>query len=87
MTLTEYLNQLTPAKRPTVQLSSNEAKLISEAKVGMDKLYLYEIPAIWEKWGVASEYISINNELELYTADNDGNKKHLSCFRLPKITK
>lgn len=83
MTLKEYLNQQDAQRMPEVILTENDIAIQAKYKVGVDMLTLVTINGLWEKFGVSRPYLKINNESALYTTDNDGNKKSLSCFRLP----
>ena len=80
MTLTEYLNQKDPARMPRVYLKQGEYIEREKIKVRIDTLTFYEIPVLWEKYGVDMTYVSVNSGKNLYTTDEHGNKRSLSCF-------
>jgi hypothetical protein len=82
MTLTEYLDQKVPARMPRVYLKPGEYIKRGNIKVGVDTLTFYEIPALWEKYGIDNTYVSVNFGKNLYTTDASGNKRSLSCFYL-----
>jgi hypothetical protein len=83
MTLHEYLNQTEPVKMPTVFLQENEIIRHGTYKKGNDTFNIIEVKQLWQIYGVGSPYIQINDSDCLYTTDSDGNKKSLSCFRVP----
>lgn len=84
MNLHEYLNQPEPLRMPTVFLQDNEIIKHPPYKVGVDIITPITIKGLWEIYKVGKPYIQINDSDCLYTTDSDGNKKSLSCFRMPK---
>jgi len=83
MTLTEYLDQKVPARMPRVFLLASECRKLETHFSGRDAITSWEIPALWEKWGISGIYVSVNDGKLLYTTDHDGNRRSLSCFLLP----
>lgn len=83
MTLTEYMNQVDPARMPKVILTEGEFIVHDSIKQGVEKLTFIEIPAIYKRYGCSGSYIQMNNDPELYAMSDQGNIRRLSCFRLP----
>jgi DUF438 domain-containing protein len=84
MTLTEYLNQADPVRMPNVFLTENEYIKHNTIQIGRDKLTSITIPAIWEHFKVNGAYVQKNDSTALYSQDEHGNTKSLSCFILPQ---
>lgn len=83
MTLTEYLNQVDPIRMPNVVLVKSEYRVIDSIKQGQNKITFIEIPALYKRFGIDGTYQQINDFPELYTITGDGNKRAVSCFRMP----
>jgi hypothetical protein len=78
MTLTEYLNQGDSPKRfPNVKLEFSEVLIY---KVG--KMYSITIPSIEAKFKTKHTYFAEAGSAILWTTDEDGNKRKISCFSL-----
>lgn len=83
MTLTEYINQNEPQRMPNVILQEGEFTCGQPFKAGNDILQMVTIPILWEKYKIGRPYIKVNDSKQLYTTDENGNKRRISCFRLP----
>ena len=75
MTLTEYKNQENPVRMPVVELESHEYKRGASITVKRTG----EITQIFIN-GYDYDYVQVNNEPRLYTTDDHGNPKKLTCF-------
>ncbi len=77
MNLTEYLNQIEVKRRHNVKLE------LSEVIIWRNGLHYYvSIPQIEQRFKINGIYRVEENGASLYTIDQDGNKKSLSCFCL-----
>jgi len=76
MTLTEYINQKEPIRKPKVILQDGEYKFGVTHTKGLDK-----VTQVFIK-GFPYEYSVTNKRGCLYTTDSDGNQKKLSVFWL-----
>ena len=86
MTLTEYKNQETPARMPSVILKDKEYTIINQLKV---KGFLGEIVnhSHIQIEGIDFTYLLIGDIGTLRTTDKDGNKKGYSCFQISRLKK
>lgn len=81
MTLTEYFNQETPRRMPSVYLRAEEytaTALVKYANEERARVYINH-PAV-----AGIEYSVSKNCITLYTTDRDGNPKAPSVFHLDK---
>lgn len=77
MTLTEYLNQTAPKRQFGVMLELSEVQIWR-----VHKGFNVHIPALKERFGVQPTYFVQPDSSCLFTTDQDGNKKRISCFEL-----
>ncbi len=78
MTLAEYLNQETPKRLPVVYLEKTDFRIVHEAS----QFVVVEIPILYKLFNTNAVYIKQKDGTFLWTMDEDGNKKHRSCFRI-----
>ncbi len=81
MNLRQYLNQKDPMKNPSVQLDSNDYRIIHSiiyGNVKMEKVLISNDNFI-EEFGEL-EYLRINGQPNLWTTDSQGNPKSRSVF-------
>ena len=79
MTLTEYKNQENPVRMPHVILQNGEFSIGHFKGCIGNKFASVYIDGI-----EGAEYVAKENDSHLYTTDEDGNPKSISCFYLPK---
>jgi len=84
MTLTEYLNQETPIRKPVVYLERHQYSLGFQPKVisPTTKTQVFIIDEEFVKMFGPIEYCLIGKGGILHTTDSDGNPKRLSTFRI-----
>lgn len=81
MNLRQYLNQKDPIKNPSVQLDSNDYRIIHSIIYCNDKMekVLISNDNFIEEFGEL-EYFRINGQPNLWTIDSQGNPKSRSVF-------
>jgi hypothetical protein len=81
MSLSEYIAQDIPERMPEVILTEEDYKVLTTIKVaGWPTLTLVSVN-LWPL-SVPREYVKKEGEVRLYTTDEDGNPKTLSCFSI-----
>ncbi len=87
MDLKEYLSQKDPVRMPTVYLKPNEYRIGATMKCGYRETRTQVFLDFGDHELSGTEYVLKNDWDVLYTVDQDGNAKNMSCFRINKEQK